>query len=199
MKKLLLIILIITTIGCTRYNDLSDLTIIKSIGITYDNEYSIYAQIIDHIDEFNHPVMKTIKENSQNIEEGFNKIKEKINKTIYLSHIDLLVLSDNLTSNNYQEIMDYFINNHDFRNDFYTVFSPNVNLLLEKPTYDAIETFIKTKENNENIIIKNFDDIIKEFIDNQTITLTKIGYQDEIVYLGNIQYNKKEDDYVSKN
>ena len=198
MKKLIIFFILFIT-GCTRYNDLTNLTIIKSIGIAYHDKYYVYAQIIDHIDDNNKPIMKTIEENGKEINESFNNLKKRINKDTYLSHIDLLVLEDNLKKDNYQSIVNYFISNNDFRNDFYCIFSDDAKLLLEKSDYDEIEMFLKTNESKERTLIKNFDTIIKEFIDSKTITLPRINYQDEIIYLGNIKYNRSEDNYVKKN
>ena len=197
MKKILILILllVIFTTGCTKYNDLAELTIIKSIGITYDKKYTVYAQIIEYIDKDNKPLMKTINEDGEEIENAFNNLKNKINKDVYLSHIDLLILGNNLTSDNYQSIINYFINNSDFRNDFYCIFSPDVENLLKKSDYDEVEMFLKTNERKNNIIIKNFDNVIKDFIDNEIITLPNITYQEELAYLGNTEYSKKENRY----
>ena len=189
MKKILLLLIFIIT-GCTQYNDLKELTIIKSIGINYEDNYHVYAQIIDSIDEQKNPKMKTIESNGKTITESFHNLEKLISKDVFLSHVDLLVLDKDLNSNNYQEIITYFINNNSFRNDFYCVFSSNVKKLLEQSKYDEIEIFLKT--NNHKDIIKNFDTVIKEYIDNKTIILSNIDYHNGIKYSGKYQYNKKE-------
>lgn len=193
MKKLIIILILLIT-GCTKYNDLAELTIIKSIGIDYNENYIVYAQIIDYIDENNKPIMKTIKENGKTINEGFSNLKKRINKEIYLSHIDLLVLGNTLKKENYQNIINYFINNNDFRNDFYCIFSSDIYNLFEKTNYDEIEILLKTKDKSS---IKNFDNVIQEFIDNKTIILPEIIYQHEINYLDNVEY--KENSYEKEN
>lgn len=195
MKKMIFVLILFLT-GCTKYTDLADLTIIKTIGIDYSNEsYTTYAQIIDDIED-NQPVMKTIEEKGKTIKESFNNLKERINKEISLSHIDLLVLSDNLKQNNYQDIINYFVNNNEFRNDFYCVFSLDISNLLNNSEYDEVEMFLKTKE---EMLMKNFDDVILEFLDNKKVTLPNITYQDEITYLGNDTYTIKENNYAKEN
>ena len=198
MKKILLVLLLLL-IGCTKHNDLTNLTIIKSIGITYQDNYHVYAQIIDDINSDKEPIMKVIDVSEKTIKDSFNKLKNKINNEVFFSHIDLLILDTKLNDNNYTEIINYFINNNNFRNDFYCVISPSVNELLINTKYDEIELFLKTNNKNKKINMLNFDNVVKTFIDNNEITLPNITYQDNIIYLGNYKFIKGEKNHVQKN
>ena len=190
MKKLLFLLLFIT--GCTKYNDLNSLTIIKSIGISYNNNYHIYAQIIDEINKDNEPKIKIVKEEGKTLEETFNNLHNSISKEIFFSHVDLLVLDNNLKDNNYQEIIKYFTNNNYWRNDFYCIYSPDISKLLEKTEYDEIEMFLKVNKNKNSIPIKLFNDVINDFFDKKEIELPNIIYDNEIKYLGNYEYYRKD-------
>lgn len=190
MKKILILIILFLT-GCTKYNDLAELTIIKSIGISYDSSYHVSAQIIDYIDDNNEAHMKVIKEKGQTLEKSFNNLQNLINQDIFFSHIDLLVLDNHLLDNNYNNIIQFFLNNNNFRNDFYCIFSPDVDKLLEKSQYDEIEIFIKSKKNIK-IATKNLNEVISEYFDNEKIVLPNISYNNKISYLGNYEYNKGE-------
>lgn len=190
MKKILILIILFLT-GCTKYNDLAELTIIKSIGISYDSSYHVSAQIIDYIDDNNEAHMKVIKEKGQTLEKSFNNLQNLINQNIFFSHIDLLVLDNHLLDNNYNNIIQFFLNNNNFRNDFYCIFSPDVDKLLEKSQYDEIEIFIKSKKNIK-IATKNLNEVISEYFDNEKIVLPNISYNNKISYLGNYEYNKGE-------
>ena len=88
MKKLLFIFIIIFLTGCSKYTDLKDLTIIKSIGIKYEDNYTIYAQVYDEIKKNVDPKTKVIEVNGKNIKEAFDNLKNKVDKEIFLSHID---------------------------------------------------------------------------------------------------------------
>ena len=46
MKKILILLIIFLT-GCMKYTDLKELSIIKSIGISYNETYTLYTQIYD--------------------------------------------------------------------------------------------------------------------------------------------------------
>ena len=157
MKKVIIIIIAIITLiyvnGGQNYTELNDLAIIKSIGITYENnEYTLYAEIINEITKDNLPKTKVIETSDSNIKEVFNNIKLLVNKEIYLSHIDLLIISETLNNDNYQEIINYFLENKEIRNDFMCVFSNEIQSVLENSKYDEVEEIITTNKDSKNII-----------------------------------------------
>ena len=76
MKKIILLFLIIFLTACSKYTDLKDLTIIKSIGIEYTDGYIVYAQIYDEIKKNNDPKTKVIEASGKNINEVFNNLKK---------------------------------------------------------------------------------------------------------------------------
>lgn len=187
MKKILLLLILFLT-GCTKYSDLNELAIIKSIGIMHNDEYTLYAEIIEEIDKENNPKMQVIKTNSSNIEQLFANLKLQINKEIYLSHIDLLLLDMNLTNKDYQDIIKYFLSNNELRNDFYCVASKDILNVLEKSKYDEIEELIDTNKESKDIINLTFEELIQSFLDKKTFQISLVDYQDKIVFNGNYQF-----------
>jgi len=188
MKKILLLLIIFTT-GCIKYTDLGDLSIIKSIGISYHNSYSVYVMVYDDIKKDNEPKTKIIHANGKNLDEVFKKIKLLANKEIFLSHIDLLILDENLNDNNYNEIINYFIMNKNFRNDFLCISSHNTKNILENSNYNEIEDYINSNKEDKNIINITFDELADNYLFNKTFTISMIDYNKAINYLGNYHYN----------
>ena len=180
MKKLLLIILLLT--GCSKYTDLKDLTIVKSIGIEYNEKYTIYAQIYDDIKKDNEPKTNIIEVNGKTISESFNNLKKIVNKNIFLSHIDLLIIDTNFNDNNYQETIDYFINNNELRNDFNTILSSNIKNLLSTTKYDEIENYIKADYNDKNIVNLSFRELANNYLERNSFMITKINYDKHFEY-----------------
>lgn len=206
MKKIIIIItfLLFLTTGCKQYNDLNELAIIKSIGIDKKDEYTLYAEIIEKIDKDNNPQTKIIETNGKTMDDLFTNIKTLVNKEIYLSHIDLIILSDSLKNEDYKKIINYFLNHKEFRNDFLCVMSGEIKNVLEKSQYDEIEKLIMTNKESKTIIKINFEEIIKNFLDNKKFIISKVIYdQDEIKFIGNYEYynNKLEriEDEKAKN
>ena len=47
MKKIYLIILVILLTGCTNYNDISNIAVVSSIGISVNgNNYNVYVKVL---------------------------------------------------------------------------------------------------------------------------------------------------------
>ena len=180
--------LIILLTGCSNYNELDNLTIIKSIGISYQEKYTLYAEIIDEIDKNNIPKTKIISVESDNISELFQEIEKKVNKEIFFSHIDLILFDFTLKNNNYKEIIQFFLNNSEFRNDFYTIFTEDIQNILQNTKYDEIEKLIQTKE----VPKISFEEIISQYINNQEFTLPKITLDKEINFEGIYHYKNNQ-------
>lgn len=194
MKKIILIILFLCLTGCD-YIELNDLSIIKSIGIDYqDNEYILYAEIIDDINKENIPTTKIITAKDQSIKDCFQKLIVLSNKTIHYSHIDLLILSTNLSNDNLKETFNYFLENKSFRNDFMTIASNEIENLINNSEFDEIEELIENNQHKELINI-DIEEVIKKYLDNQCFTLSLLVYEDDnVTYKYNVKYanNKVE-------
>ena len=197
MKKIFFLLIIIFFIaGCTTYNELNDLAIIKSIGIKCNNNdnYTLYAEIIDEIDKDNIPKTKIIETNANTIKELFENIKILVNKEIYLSHIDLIIIDENIKNKDLDNIINYFLDNKEFRNDFLTIFSNDIKELLENSKYDEIEKIIISNKDNKKIIKISFEEIMQNYLDNKPFYLSKVTFEDKIIFNGNYKYfnNKLE-------
>ena len=202
MKKVIIIIIAIITLiyvnGGQNYTELNDLAIIKSIGIDYENnEYTLYAEIIDEITKDNLPKTKVIKSSNNNIKNVFNNIKLLVNKEIYLSHIDLLIISENLNNDNYQEIINYFLENKEIRNDFMCVFSNEIENVLKNSKYDEVEEIITTNKDSKNIINVTFEEIIKDFLDKKSFKASYITYDNEIRFTNNVLYENNKTERIN--
>ena len=202
MKKVLIIIIAIITLiyvnGGQNYTELNDLAIIKSIGISYENnEYTLYAEIIDEVTKDSLPKTKIIKTNNKKIKDSFNAIKLLVNKEIYLSHIDLLIISENLNNSNYQEIINYFLENKEFRNDFMCIFSNEMENILENSKYDEVEEIITTNKDSKNIINVTFEEIIKDFLDKKSFKASYITYDNEIRFTNNVLYQNNKTERIN--
>ena len=188
MKKIIIIMILLFLTGCD-YVELNDLSIIKSIAIDYqENQYSLYAEIIDEINDDNTPTTKIIEVDGKNINECFSKLIIHSNKTIHYSHIDLLILSTNLNNKNLEEIFNYFLENNYFRNDFMTISSNDPKTLIKDSKYDEIEQFLKNNQHKELINI-DIEEVIKKYLNNNTIILSLFEYKNNnILYKYNVKY-----------
>ena len=193
MKKLIILILLLFTTSCIKYTELNDLAIIKSIGISYyNNNYTLYAEIYDEISKENKPSIKILETSANNISDLFNSLKNISNKEIFLSHIDLLLLDINLNNKNYNEIINYFLDNNNLRVDFNYILTTDIKKILTKSKYDEIETFLKANKESKNIINISFDELINSYLNNKSFYISMINYNDSLLYEGNYYYTNNK-------
>ena len=187
MKKIIIILILLLLTGCNKYTELNELAIIKSIGISKNDNYTLYAEIITDIKD-NEPITEIIEVSDNKIDNLFNKIKLLVNKEIYFSHIDLIILDFNLNNNDYDNLIKYLINHHEFRNDFLTILASDIKSILDNSKYDEIEELIITNKESKDVIKKTFEELIREYLDNHEFTLSSIKYEDKIIFDGNYHY-----------
>ena len=193
MKKMIIIFILFLT-GCN-YTELNNLSIIKTIGISYqDNNYILYAQLIDTNDK-DSPTKTTIITVSDNsFTNLFSALKKQVNKKIFYSHIDLLILDFSLKDNNYKDIIKYFISNNEFRNDFQCILSNNINDVLTNTKYLIAD--------NPYIINTSFEKIINQYLNKKGFNLSEINYNQKILFTDNYYYynnNYERIDYEKEN
>ena len=188
MKKIILLIILIFMTSCTKFSDLKNISIIKSIGIDYDNEYIIYAQIYDEIEKNSVPKTKNIIARDKDIINAFKSIKQLSNKEIFFSHIDLLILSTKLKDNNYQEIINYFIQDNNFRNDFLCIFSDNIKNLIDNTKYNEIEDMFKSNIDIKRTLNITFNELANNYLENNEIKLSKVSYDKNKLILSNYRF-----------
>lgn len=129
MKKILLIILLLISLLCIPYynNDYIDITHmvnVSSMGIEYqNNEFKVYAYVInnytmsknDYNTSPNSKAATIITSSSNTIEEAFFKLYDSVFVKLNFSHIETLVLQENLMSSKYiSELISYISLNNDF-------------------------------------------------------------------------------------
>ena len=166
MKKkiLILIILLLPLISGCNYKELNNLSIINYIAIDYiDNEYLTTVKVLNtekntdnQSDTFNGV---TYSAKGKTITESITNISLSIPKKIYLSHIELLVISESVANNKLNDIIDYFIKNNEVNKNFSVLLSRNSSAkeileekeLLSSYPYGNILSSIENSSNTSGI------------------------------------------------
>ena len=188
MKKinLLIILILICTTGCLNYTELNDIGIINTIGINKeDNNYIIDINMLT-------PTEKDLEKDkvyqieAKSLNEAFDKLYLKTSKKINLSHLELMILSNNLNKYDYDNLKDFFINRTDTRNTFNVVILEN---------YNSDNLFLYTQEEINNLILTNyledglvsqktFDELIEDILSIQESYLPAIEINKDMTILG---------------
>lgn len=175
MKRIfILIILLFTCTGCYDYKEINDLAIISAIGVDYDNDkYIITLELLnDQIDKDSSKITSYIKIGSgDTLTSAIESAADKISKQPLFNHIKLMILSDNIIQNKFENIIDLFLRNTYFRENFYVISSMDAkpDVLLNNTTDEnpiastAITSLLENVSYSSNTnVLKKFDEVVEE-------------------------------------
>ena len=114
MKKLVILLMLLSLTGCYDYIEIDDLVILTGIILDYkDNNIEMISEITENNNE-----SKTYKTTCTNINECISKLSVLSNKRVYLSHLKVLLLTENIINNDIN-YYDYFLRDPHNKMNFY--------------------------------------------------------------------------------
>lgn len=137
MKFVKLVIILFGTIilsGCYNYRELNDMAIVQAVSIDYkDKKYEVGIQVLNAKKSAanggtgaDQKIDVTVYHaTGKNVKEGLSNISKCIPKSIYLSHMKVLILSEKVAKKGLYDIFDYFMREVESRKEFLTVIAKN--------------------------------------------------------------------------
>ncbi|MBQ8472311.1 MAG: hypothetical protein IJ501_02280 [Bacilli bacterium] len=183
MKKLILLTIILLLTGCSSYIELNDLVVINSIGIEQkDNKYTFYTSIVEEVDEETmKPKTKVLEVEGNSLNEIIDNLSNSLSKKIYISHLDLLLINDSIKSNELKEIINFFLNNNESREDFLVASSKDIKKTLEETKFKEINDLIEiNQQETSQAIYTTMYDLIDNYYNNKPIYLTNLIYDEKL-------------------
>lgn len=217
MKKIIILLLILFITGCYDYQEINNTAIVTGIGLDYiDDNYYITYEILNikssNEEQNNDEKKYIINAYGSSITDAIIQAENKIAKKTTYSHLEILLISNNVARNGISSIKDYFIRNSRFTNSFYIIssFSDSPNDILSFKSINnpisstAITDLLKTT--NSTISLNNkdsFDYQIARIKDNIDIVIPNVKLEKEIDLDGmlvfkNNEYNYKLDTYETQ-
>ncbi|MGZ4111094.1 MAG: Ger(x)C family spore germination protein [Tumebacillaceae bacterium] len=131
-KCICVLSLLLLCTGCWSRRELNELGIAVGIGIDRQGDkFAITAQVVDpgaiasKGNSINYVPAITLKSDANTIEEGFRRMTTVSARTVYLAHLRVLVLSEDLARSGIKDVLDFFSRSPDVRPDFYVVVAKN--------------------------------------------------------------------------
>lgn len=183
MKKIkLLLFLFIPVIltGCGNYHELNDLAITTGIAFdikddTYIVSYMIANSNKAETNDKSSEAKITVYEGSGNtISSAYMDLNSKNPKIPYISHLEVVIISEDLAKNGIVEALDFLMRNPESRKEFYVVLSKGVEAGTILKTLAPLESFpsqniaemIKSNTDDQStIIIQKYSDLITKILD----------------------------------
>lgn len=177
MKKILIIILtLLLCTGCFDYKEINDLAIINAIGVDYeDDEYIITLEILnDQIDKDSSKITSyTRVGKGKNLTSAIENAADKLSKQLIFNHIKLMILSKSIIEEKFENIIDLFLRNTYFRENFYVISATKnkPETLLNHTTNEApiastaiTDTLESIRYSSNTNVLKKFDEMVEEVI-----------------------------------
>lgn len=203
MKKLILIIMIFILTGCWNYKELNNLAIATGFAVDIvDDEYEVTV-LISNAQKENSGESKggagaaVYKGKGKTIFEAIKDASTSISKEIYVSHIEVLVLSKEIAENKTLEVIDFFFRYPYTRNEFFVVISENskagdtfkITTPLETyPSQNISKNLEITDKLQAYVYTVTFNDFVKMIIEQGINPIIPT-----ISIVGNIEEGNKED------
>lgn len=188
-KIFVLVSILLLTTSCNSYTELSDLGITSMLGLDYQNEeFIVYTTIIaDRDNEENKEKYKTYHATGKTLEEAFENIYIQNSKKIYLSHMNLLVITEDLINNQLTTMIKHFLSNNEYRNNFQivTIKSKLEELFYQEITAEEINKLITINmEESGTTRSIDFETFLKDILIDHNTVLPTIKLENSIFIEG---------------
>ncbi len=145
MKRIIaLIILIVFTLTGCNYIELNKLAIVSALGIDYkNNQYEVTAQVMDiQKTEGNSTKQESLiyEASGKTIGKAIRNLSEKYPKTIYLGHLEIIILGKEVTEEKTDDTFDFLIRSPEVRS--------TGNILVNK--YQSAKETLNPKNEKDN-------------------------------------------------
>ena len=179
-KIFVLVSILLLTTSCNSYTELSDLGITSMLGLDYQNEeFIVYTTIIaDRDNEENKEKYKTYHATGKTLEEAFENIYIQNSKKIYLSHMNLLVITEDLINNQLTTMIKHFLSNNEYRNNFQIV---TIKSKLEELFYQLITINMEESGTTRSI---DFETFLKDILIDHNTVLPTIKLENSVFIEG---------------
>lgn len=209
MKKLITVcfVFFITT-GCWNYKELNDYALVTGMAIDYQNEqYEVSLLIANgNKKEENKAQVTVSSDKGKTIYEALENISLSTPKEIYISHLSVIVISEELARKGLNPVLDLLMRETQSHQNFYIVIAKNDTAknslsilapLSEYPSQNITSSIKNTEKTQGKITEANFNNflgkILEKGIEPVANSIVLIGNEEE----GTIQ--EKQEESVLKN
>lgn len=183
MKKIKIFLFFLTTLlltGCGNYRELNDLAITTGIAFDIKDDQYIVSYMIANsnkaeTDSKSSETKITVYEGIGNtISSAYMDLNSKNPKIPYISHLEVVIISEDLAKQGMLEALDFLMRNPESRKEFYIVLSKDVEAgtllktlapLESFPSQNIAEIIKSNKDDQSTIIMQKYSDVITVLLD----------------------------------
>lgn len=175
----ILVILSFVTTGCWNYHELNDLAITTGIAIDVkDEKYRISYMIANakkSQGEANKQEASSVvySGEGESISSAYMDLNSKNPKIPYISHLEVIVISEEAAKKGVINIIDFLMRNPESRKEFFIVLSKNTTASSILETLSPLESFpsqnlanniVSNQEDQSTIIVEQYSDFVSKLL-----------------------------------
>lgn len=201
MRKYIFILLVIVIFfnGLKGVRELTDLAIVKSIGIDISEEGEIVFTAIvtdtSNKEKLNGGDVYTSKGNS--VQEAARNMVDISPKKLYIAHLETLVISEDIAKEHLENALDFFIRDNEGSNSFYLFIANGssaeevINVINEEEI-DMVSFLNSTQKYKGDANLKTLNDILRDIIEEGTqVTVNSIAIKEDKIITSDMAYFDK--------
>lgn len=146
MKKIFILFMLFFLVGCD-YKEVTDSSFVTVVGIDKENDEYVISALIPGKNEDN---TNLYKGKGFSISSAFNDLNLNLTKNISFSHLQSMVISEELAKKGTNELIKYFIQDEDVQKNLYFFISKN------NKAYEILDCLLKNSNNNYNTLTNIF-------------------------------------------
>jgi len=198
MKKIILILIVFLLTGCYDYVELDELKIVSSLIVDYqEEEYIINLEVLNTSDNAKNGTY-FVEGRGKTLMGALNDTKKEADFEPYYSHMNAVILSEDMANMKLESMYDSFLRNIEIRKDFYLFVTDDIEgfLTFESEPGKSLgeiakNSAVKMMENNGKYRTCQFREVVNNYLRDKDFLLGSINVEDENVILG--------DTYIFKN
>ncbi len=198
MKKYIVVLLILVIIfnGLTGIRELTDLAIVKAIGIDISDEGKIIftAIVTDTSSKEKVNSGNVYKSEGDSVQEAARNMVDISPKKLYIAHLETLVISEEIAKEHLENSLDFFIRDNEGSNTFYLFIANNhsaeeiINVINEEKV-DMVSFLESTQKYKGDVNLQTLNDIVKGILEEGTqMTVNSMSIEDDKIKISDMAY-----------
>jgi len=203
MKKILLFLMLFSLTGCWNYRELNQLAIATGFAVDIVNDEFEVTILISNSQKQGssdggiQPAAAVYKGNGSTIFEAIKDAAMAISKQIYVGHIEILVLSEEVAASKTEEVIDFFFRYPQTRNEYSVIIAKDCKAGDTFNVTTQLETFPSQNISKNLEITNKLQGFIYEVSFNEFITAIveegKNPVLPSISIVGSVEEGNKEE------
>ncbi len=189
MKKLFLFLLPFLLTGCVSYQELGNIEIVENFGIDYQ-ENTFYLTLTTVEKKEDKIERKTKEAKGESIQDALENIKVQEHKKLYFAHLDLLLLTPKVIEEKQKDVLNFFLENTESRNDFQMALTPSLDFLKENTEIELKELLTITQTDLGTTKTIHFEEYLKNILE-ENLNYLPILKKEETLTASSISFIQK--------